>query len=232
MEISNVVTILLFILPGVLAMKVIQMLGFPSENEPSDFLKTVNGIMVSLPILFINILLFTLAKEVETVEEFRRLFDNLTFVGSFIFSITLTSVILGYLSSRTKRPRLKLLNIIRKYLGKMESNKGSCWQKFSIERNESRFFEVIINGQSSKGFAGDYSAANETMSLILETDSSLYLYDDYDPEILFTKVIGTYIDIERNVVIKDYDMSEYYKWIESKEVEIKATSLDEEEALV
>ena len=224
MEVSNVIAILLFILPGMISEKVSHMLDYPNEKEPSDFIKTVNGILISLPIVFINSVCFAIFNKVNSLKEFIKLFDNIIFLGIFIISILITSVYLGYKSAKTKESRLNKINSIRKNFGKLEVNSGSCWKQFTIERKAKRYLEVIINDQSYKGFAGDYSTPDESMSIILETDKEFYLYDDFEPEKFFTKVIGTYIDIEKNVVIKDYDMSEFNEWYSIKEDEIKATS--------
>lgn len=229
MEVSNVITILLFILPGMLSDKITHMLDYPTEKDPSDFMKTVNGILSSMPILFINSIFFTVSEGLSSLEDLYLLFNNLNFLGYFIISVFLTSILFGLIRTRTEDYKLKTVNFFRKSLGKMEVNKGSCWEEFTIGINEKRYLEVIINGNTNKGFAGAYSTPDETMALTLETDAGFYDFDDYDPEKLFTKVIRTYIDIEKNVVIKDYDMTEFYAWCNTKtnesiEEKVEATS--------
>jgi len=216
MDISNIVGILLFILPGLLSEKIRHILDYPSKEKDSDFLKMVNGVLSSLPTVFLISILSFLINKTTSLREFVNMFDDLLFLVTYILAITLMSILSGFIRVRWRQSTLSLINKLRIKLGRMEDSGGNNWRKFLINNKKERYLEVIIDGCSSKGFAGGYSTPSEADSLILETDDVLYLYEDYDPEKLFTKVLGTYIDIEKNVVIKDYDMTEYNKWVDEK----------------
>ncbi|QUH20248.1 hypothetical protein [Alkaliphilus sp. B6464] len=224
MEVSNIIIILLFILPGMLSEKIAHELDCPSKPSHSDFKVTINGVMLSFPILFINGMFFALAYHIVTLESFIEKFDDFFFLLRFTLAVLFTSFALGVSREYLNKLWTMFIDYLRGMRNKMPSSTKNCWQKFLIEKNECRFLEVIQDGQSYKGFAYEYSTLNEDMSIVLGIDKSFYEHDDFDIDRLFTKVIGTYIDIEKNVVIKDYDMSEYYKWNEEKILESQATS--------
>lgn len=229
MEISNILIVLLFVLPGMLSDKIAKELGYPSAVCHSDFLNTINGIMLSFPILLINGVLFALKYKITSINNFITIFDNTYRLFYFILSVIATSILIGFCREKLDLKWETFINKKRKKRGKMPSSGENNWSKFLLGKNKFRFLEVIINGQSYKGFAGEYSTLNENISIILEINKNIYTYDDFDINELFTDVIGTYIDIEKNVVIKDYDISKYEKWCKEKTMENAVISSLEEE---
>lgn len=72
MEISNIAIILLFILPGILAERISFHIDYPSKKAQSDFREMVNGILLSLPILFIGGMIFSSYCDLTTLKAFTR----------------------------------------------------------------------------------------------------------------------------------------------------------------
>lgn len=225
MEISNIIVVLLFIIPGIIARRVYYLFDYPSETEKSDFMKMVSGVLNSLPIIFICSLIFACILKVKSLIEFMGYFDNLIFIATFVLFTAILSIAYGYILARTRRMRLNIINNQRKKLDKMQLNEGTLWRDFILEKNKARYLEIQMNGQTYKGFAGGFSTPDENMALILELDTWFDEYENFNPEELFKKVTRTYFDIERNVVIKDCDMSEYNKWDLKKEKKTEVNPL-------
>ena len=83
---------------------------------------------------------------------------------------------------------------------------------------------MIKDGKSYRGFLGPFSLPDEEREIILYNYIELQSDDEFDKkskqyeyEKKFTKVVKTYIDVEKNIVVNDYDMSEYNKWLDEKE---------------
>lgn len=219
MGISNISVILLFIIPGILAERISQNIDYPSKKEQSNFRETIRGILLSLPIISIGSIIFSLIFTITTLKDFINILNNLFHLFVFIILILFIAIIVGIIDGATKDFWRKPLNFMRGKLGKMPADGKTCWQKFLIDENRARYLEVIYNGHSYKGFAKHYSSTGDEAEIVLNIDEILYEYTDFDLDELFTKVIEIYINTEKNVVIKDYDMNEYNKWCESKETE-------------
>lgn len=225
METTNVIAILLFILPGILAEKISYKIDFPTGRKRNDFLELITGVSLSFPILFIVAVIIHFAYGFSELPKYISAMNDVKFLFVFTLITLLISAAVGTAVGLLKSPITKLTNLIRvHWLHKMETDSSSCWEKFLLSKSESRFLEITINGTPIKGFAKHYSLPDEEKSIVLETPDVLYCYKDYDPERLFTKVIYTYIDTEKNIVIKDYDTSDYVAWCEVKEKEFASIS--------
>lgn len=225
MEISNIAAILLFILPGILAERISYSINSPSKKSRSDFRQTVNGMLFSLPIIFISSIIFALSTKKTTLDNFVVILNDLSSLFKYIVLILLVSIIAGIIDGITKEFWRKPINWIRAWLGKMPSDARTCWHKFLTDQNKARYLEVIHDGNSYKGFAGCYSPTNEDAAIVLEIDKVLYEHEDCNLDELFTEVVGIYIDTEKSIVIKDYDMNKYNNWCDEKETESQAISL-------
>lgn len=226
METSNILIILLFILPGILAEKISYFIDYPSKKTQSDFSEMIRGILLSLPIVFIGGVIHSLYYKLNSLESFISSLNNLKILFTFTGIIMLAAIITGIIFGLSSNLNRNIVNKMRKWINKMPSDDRSCWQKFLIDENKARYLEIIKNGNSYKGFAKCYSLSTEDAAIVLETDIVLYQNQDYNPDELFTDVIGIYIDLEKDVVIKDYDMSKYDIWCEEKILRNQNTTED------
>ncbi|SDZ19019.1 DUF6338 family protein [Tindallia californiensis] len=217
MDISNIIALLIFILPGLLSESVSSALGCPKKDSPSEIRLAVKGIMISIPIIVASSIIYASINKLWSINLLVESLNQISNLAIYLMIVFVLSVIAGVLSEPAYSLWMKLIAYIRKQRNLIESSNKSCWEKFLIDRKESRFLEVILpDGKSEKGFAYCYSTPNEEKSLILGIDEVLFEFEDFDVERLFHNVKETYIDIEKNVVIKDYDMSDYIDWQESK----------------
>ena len=214
MTTTNVIAILLFILPGILAEKISHKMDFPSGKKRTDFGEIINGLVLSFPILFFVLLIAGIFLGYPTLKEYADNFNNVWFLLLFTIITLIVTLIFGVVANPIKKRVMELLNKHRKKHDKMKMDSSSCWRKFSIDINKPRFLEVIQDGHSYKGFVDHYSLPDEDRAISLKINEVLYCYKDFDPDKLFTKVIGIYVDIEKHVVIKDYDMTDYNNWCE------------------
>jgi len=217
MNILDAIGILLFILPGILAEKISHKVDFPTGRKRNDFLETVNGIALSFPILLAVTLYirkkYCFTKITRIVEKM----DNLDFLLEICLYTLITTIITGILYIPVKVFLRWIVNKFRKkYLNKMETDDKSCWRRFLIDENKYKFLEVIIGGKKYKGFLGPFSLPNEEREITLETYDDLLCDPEYNPRKLFTKVKSTYIDLEKNIVVRNYDTKDFESWLNQK----------------
>lgn len=224
MTTTNVIAILLFIIPGILAEKISHKMDFPSGKKRTDFGEIINGLVLSFPILFFVLLFASIILGFPTFKEYA---DNLNNVWFLLFFTTITlivTLVFGAISNPMKRWAMEKLNKHREKHNKMKIDSNSCWRRFLLDRNECRFIEVIRDGEHCKGFLGPCALPDETKELILYTPDELLEMEEYKPDELFTTIKNTYIDLEKNIVVYDYDMSKYFKWCKSIEEKYNSNS--------
>lgn len=226
MESTNIIAILLFIVPGVIAQKVSNRMDMPSENKTSDLGELINGILASLPIITISGLILRSEYKYNTLSEIIEKLNDLTFIAWFAGLSLFFALLFGTLIGVYKDQIIKVVNFIRaKFFNRIKIDDKSCWRKafLDIEGNkkcgknksgkdnygdeDAKYLEVIIDEVPYKGIMGSASLPNEEKEIILHTPKEW----SYCPGIenYFNRVKKVYINLEKNIVIKDYDMSDY-----------------------
>lgn len=220
MDITSIMGVLLFVLPGILAEKISHKVDFPSGKKRSEFGELINGIALSFPILFLTAVIVYWIYGYTNINDYLEVLYNMKkffiFVSIALGIAIITGVIAGLSSDRVN----KVINWFRvKVLRKMKIDGNSCWRRFLIDENKPRYVEIIKDGISYKGFLGPFSLPDEDREIILTNDIILQSdewYDEkskeYEYQKKFTKIVKTYIDVEKNIVVHDYDMSEYENW--------------------
>ena len=113
METTNVVAVLLFVLPGILAEKISYRMDFPSAEKRSDFRELLNGILLSLPIVSSVGLGFAKGNNISKLKDFIAEFEDLKFLFSFTIIIFLVAIIFGVIKGLSKDIWIKVVNFLR-----------------------------------------------------------------------------------------------------------------------
>jgi len=227
MDTSNIVIILLFIVPGIIAEKICAFIDVPSGKKRSDFGLLISGIALSLPIFLISMIYIfrdkRLANAMDYINALKYEVDPL----EVIYTVAIVTLAWGILSANLLNALTWILNLLRKLCKKMETDRNSCWRKFLIDDYRIHYVEVIKDGKSYKGFLGPFSLPDEEREITLLNYKELQNDDEYDEktgqyeyEKKFTKIIGTYIDLEKNIIVNDYDIDAFNKWLEEKKKKI------------
>lgn len=208
MDSTNIIVILLFIIPGIIAERISNRMDMPSSNARSEFGELINGILFSLPIIAISSLIINESCKFSTVNEFIESFKQVEFLIRFTLLAVFFAVVTGVLIGLSKDKVINLINYIRgKAFKKIAIDDKSCWRKAFLEDKEPRYLEITYNGQVYEGFADCYSLPNEEKEIIL------YIPENWEdnPELKesIKRVKKTYINLEKNIVIKDYDIIEH-----------------------
>lgn len=218
MDIASVISILLFILPGILAEKISHKMDFPTGKKRNDFMETINGIAFSFPILIIVVLYTRHKYGLNTITQYVDKINNLDFLFEFCLCALIVSVLAGIMFLPVKSLMRWAVNQFRvKILKKMKTDDKSCWRRFLIDDNAYKYLEVIKDGKSYKGFMGPFSLPDESREIILYTPDGLLYDKKYDADKIFKVVKSTYIDLEKNIVVHDYDIKDYVKWCDEQE---------------
>ena len=150
MTINDVISILLFIIPGILAEKISHKIDFPTGRKRNDFMQTVNGIALSFPILLIVVFYLKMKYDFTTITQLIEKTDNFAFLFEVCFYTLITSIIAGLLYYPIKLLLRWIVNLFRR--NKMKTDDKSCWRNFIIDDNDYKFLEIIINDEKYKGF--------------------------------------------------------------------------------
>ncbi len=211
MNISDIIVLLLFIVPGVIVEKISYAMDIPSSGKRSEFREIINGLVYSLPIILITGLIMIVVNDMSTIDELMIAFNDVEYVLKFAIYVVLLAIAFGVIKGLCKDDIQGAINIIRtKLLNKIAIDDKSCWRNVFLNEKESQYVEVIKNGEKHSGFTKWYSLPNEDREIVLYFPEGLDKHPEYEK--CFNKVKQTYIDLEKDIVIKDYDMKEYHKW--------------------
>lgn len=217
MDTTNIVAILIFILPGILAEKTSYRMDLPSHEERSDFREIINGILLSIPIIFISGLVAWKINGFNTLGEMIEEFDNLKFLTTFSVLVFALAILLGIIKGLSKEYFTRAVNWIRKIFGKMEIDDNSCWRNTFLEENKPGYVKILKDGNVlAEGFVCHYSFPNESQEIVFHTPENLEDYPDYKDYLRLNK---TYVNIDKGVIIEAYDTSPLENYASPKEKE-------------
>jgi hypothetical protein len=223
METSNIIVILLFIIPGILAEKISSKMNYPSSKKRSDFNELVAGVALSFPILFIVAIITYFTYEYTTFNEYIVELNNVYHLFFFILITLVVAILLGFFKGLYADKLLKKINWFRiHWAKKMEIDDKSCWRKAFLEDNKIRFLKIKKDGEEiQSGFALHYSLPDEDQEIVFDNPDNLGDYPEYKE---YLKLIKTYINIEKGVIIEIYDTTAfevYLQKIQNKSVSKK-----------
>jgi hypothetical protein len=109
MTTTNVIAILLFILPGILAEKISHKMDFPSGKKRSDFGQLITGIALSFPILFFVLLIIYIFYGYPTVKDYADKLNKIDFLLIFTAITLAVTIIFGIVTYRTFDKEKKII---------------------------------------------------------------------------------------------------------------------------
>jgi len=223
MESTNIIAILLFIIPGVVMQKICNRMDMPTEHKGTEFGELINSILASLPIIIVSGLIIGKYYGYTTLTEISSQLNDLSFIMKF-GGLSLTfAIILGIIVGIYKDKVIKIINFIRlKIFNRVKIDDKSCWRKIFLDANEPKYLEISIDGKTYKGVMDKVSLPHEEKEIVLYTPEEWADYPDIEEK--FKKVKNVYINIEKNIVIKDYDINEYNKYCEKLIEELNVKS--------
>lgn len=213
METTNIIAILLFIIPGVIAEKISNRMDMPGNRNTSDFGELVNGILLSIPIIATVGYVISRVEKIDNIPMFIGKFNEVNFILVFLLATVSAAIILGILKGLLKDKVINVVNFIRKKIfKKMDIDDKCCWRKMFLDESDSKYIEITVNGETLKGYTKSYSLPGDEKELIISTPIE---WDDYpDIEQKFTKVRKIYINMEKNIIIKEFDQEDYKAYCE------------------
>lgn len=217
MKITDIIVTLLFIIPGAISLKIISWLSMPGKERNSEFHDLVASILWSFPIIFISGYGYWVKYKFQSLSYLSVLLDEISYLIEFVLVILITSIVLGIIMSLTKDLWLKGINVIRrKVLKKAAINlRNTCWEDL-FNTLESQYIEIVKDGKSlAEGFVKYYSLPNEEKEVIIYDPCELKDYPEYKDRI--TQVKQVYFNLDKNIVIYDYDLEDYYKFCDEIE---------------
>ena len=214
MKISDIIGILLFIIPGTLCSKVFAWLSMPSRTKKTEFQEIVNKVFWSFPIIFVSGLIYQLQYRFYCLSDFTIMLNNIQLLLKFSTIVLCVSIGFGIIGGIMSDKLLSGINWIRKKILKRVplNTNTTCWDDLFGFKFGSQFLEIIKDGNSSKGFVDHFSLPDEDKEVILNIPEYWNDYPELEGKI--TKVKNTYINVEKGIVVKDYDLKEYLEYID------------------
>lgn len=224
MKITDITYVLLFILPGVFARKISNLLDIPNDEKYSEFGELINGILLSFPIMFLTFAIISAINGFKEVKQFITAFNDPAFLFCFVIIVIIISFSFGIIIGIFKGVLINGLNIVRKKLLKrIEIDDKTCWRKLFLDDKEPHYVEIDINGKIYKGITKWYSLPNEEKEIVIFMPDEWKYYPGIEKN--FKTIKQIYINIEKNIVIKDYDMQEYNSFCEQLKKEQRETGI-------
>lgn len=213
MQATDIIIILVFILPGVVALKISNLVDIPKDNNKSEFGELLHGVLWSFPILLVSGTLSHIVSRLKTVKEYINAFDQPLFLFTFIPVVLIITILLGVIKGLYEERFYELVNKNRsEKLNRIEIDNKTCWRKLFLDSKDSHYLRIKKNNETYEGFTKWYSTPDEEKEIVLYEPENLKYYPDYKKK--FNKIKYSYINIEKEIVIEDYDMTEYNNWVE------------------
>jgi len=215
---KDFVFILLFLLPGVIAVIISDIIIGSSGQKKSDLEKTVEGIFLSIPCLILTWLLIQLSNKIwiycggfwwdtNSIEQFKLWLDSIRHLILY-FSLSLMSAFLiGCLFATRGKPKstsLKAVNILREKYGKANlSGYSSVWDEITDDLNAQVVEIRTKDGFIKKGFIKSSSPnTDKYREITLEGFDEIRKYQGY-----FEDETLVFLNLDSGTVITLYDMT-------------------------
>lgn len=203
---ENYISILLFVAPGFLARTLVDQFTYKEEIK-SELEKTLISLLYGLPIFVITGLWICLTNNIYKIEELKKYMNNIFFVGEYIFFVIIVTIIVSLMIIIYE---LKFETILNKKIRKLfdlpeVSENKNGWKEFFNCADGSRVISIHKGGKEiSMGVLKNNSISNSKKSeIILEGVTLVEERRGY-----FKKIEKVYIDLEKDVVIKQHVFDE------------------------
>jgi hypothetical protein len=213
MKITDIIIILLFIIPGIFSLKISLLAGMPTKSRSSEFQQLISSIFLSFPIVVVSGLIFYIIHRFSNLSDLAGLLNKINTLIHFSLIVIGVSIIFGFIGGFTKDLWLRWINKIRKKLLNripIDTTTG-CWEEFFYKDPGAQYVEVIKDGKVLyKGFVDKFALPDEDKELLLNIPEEWEEYPEIEQQ--FTRVKHTYINLDKGIVINEYDLSNYINY--------------------
>jgi hypothetical protein len=193
MQVTDIIIILLFIIPGVIADKISGYIDVCDRRKDSEFKELVDGVLASLPIIFIIAFFSYCINDFLDSKEFIKAFDDIYYVLTFTLWTLLLTIIFGIVKGILGIANFSIVNYLRVKVFKMVAiDNKSCWQNLFNADGTNQYLVVENGDKTYEGFIKSYSLPGEEKGIILFVPEGLEPYPQYREKI--NKVKQTYLE--------------------------------------
>jgi hypothetical protein len=215
MKITDIIIMLLFIIPGYISMEICIWLTAHNKSKKMELKELARIIFWSCPIVFVSGFIFSRWFHVFQLPNIIKYLNHISYLMGFSVIVTIVSIIFGILGGIIKEPWFTWINWIRKNkLKKYTINlTASNWEEFFGTGYGAHYLEIIKDGKViAKGFDKSFSFSDEGRELILDIPETWKDYPDIESK--FTKINQTYVELDKSIIVNDYDLTEYKKFVQ------------------
>jgi hypothetical protein len=203
MDSLGIVSILLFVIPGMLVQKIDNLLSIPKRDKESDFGLLIGSVFLSFPVVAVTVIIYYIVYRFKNVAKFESFIQNSSTLMVFCAIIFAVSVIMGIFKSITHPTFYKCINSVRCKLGRFETSDESCWSNLFFDNNY-HCVKIATRGTSYFGFVEQVSLPNEDHEIVLNKIEDATQYKEY-----FSETNRIYINFDKDVAIFDLDTKNY-----------------------
>lgn len=218
--------IILFLLPGVIVMCIQNYIIGGAGHKKSDLEKTVEGIFLSIPCLVLTLFLIILVNWIfvryfsgawwiiNSIDQLVEWVNSFKHLVLYLFLSVISSLIIGFLLARLKKPNGKLLKLINFFRVKHEkanlSGYDSVWDELTEDDKELVVEIKTKDGNAKKGFIKSSSSnSDKYREITLEGFDRVKKFQGY-----FEDETLVFINIDSGTVITAFDMTAYNDYID------------------
>lgn len=206
--IYNYLAILLLIAPGFVCRSIYSRLNFGGKRDKEGLEFIISSLLYGVWIYSLNYIILKniFHYNLRSFDDLRLLFNKIDFVIKFSGLTVISCLVIAVIWSLLY-PNISIIpvNAIRLITGKFPITKNTnVWDAVFQEKRQHHAVIIEKDGKEiGKGFIKNISwGINERREIYLDRKNII----DARPD-LFDKFNGTYIDLENNLVIKEYDLT-------------------------
>jgi len=214
-----VIEVLFLLLPGLIARLVVQCLNLFDDKQVMDYAWIFKALLYNIPALSLSWLLIWLGGVVfkysvqgmDSLSGLIARFDSLPFVLAYIAVASVAGLVVGFIITWQQKDysiSAKLINWLRKKLGKAERSAFSVWQK-TFDNQDEPVIEIVCGDKGSyKGLLRHFSDGGSEKTITIDGIEELKEWQKY-----LQKIKSVYYDTQSNTLIKIYDTEEFHQAI-------------------
>lgn len=223
---QNIITILLFLLPGMIALYVEENILGNSGKPKSDLDKTIEAVLLNIPIFAISLALITVANwiwvdyysgywwSIKSISDVELWLNSLKHLALYIFCSVLSAIFIGWLwtnQSKATSVYIKFFNHLRKKKGSAsKSGYPSVWDRIVNNQEEVVVTLKTKDGEKIKGFLKGFSQSGDKPREI--TINGFDVVEKFDG--FFDDITEVYHNLDTGTILVFHDMTQFKNYLD------------------
>lgn len=211
MNVENIIALVLFILPGIMAYKWVQLMSSLRNRDKGSIEFSALILVYAIPSVVVDLLIIefiTGSSKLTGIKDLTKAADSIEFLTIFLFISIFTSFGTACLDLKIVRPTInKLISFYRDTNAMSNIDSKPIWTKI-FESNDvyiANIYSLSGEGKNTWGFIQSVSGNDEPRDLFL---SGVGVAEILESKMKNKQADNAYVDIENQTVVKLYKCTE------------------------